>query len=166
MGLGGTSGLDGLFGVSDPRRLSEGWIKVTAPDHPLTAGLRSSLHVFGGFTVKPGSATVLAEVVSNQATAKGGAILEHRVGKGRAVLLAPDLLFSIVHMQQGVPVFQDGKAAPDASAAIFARLGLVYSQLGRHDHGPGGNDYHLQRLVPRQLDRRKRLDCHPDLGDH
>jgi hypothetical protein len=39
------------------------------------------------------------------------------VGKGRTVLLAPDLLFSIVHIQQGIPVFQDGRVAPDGSAA-------------------------------------------------
>ncbi len=117
VGVGGTSGLDELFGVSDVRRLAEGWIKVTATDHPLTAGLRSSLHVFGGYTVKPGSATSLAEVELGNGKMKGSAILEHRSGKGRTILLAPDLLFSIVHIQQGLPVFQDCKAAPDGSAA-------------------------------------------------
>ena len=116
VGLGGTSGLDKVFGVSGARPLAEGWIKVTAPDHPLTAGLRSSLHVFGGCAVKPGPATALAEVDSNNRATKGSAILEHRSGKGWAILLTPDLLFSIVHIQQGFPVFQDGKAAPDGSA--------------------------------------------------
>ena len=109
VGIGGTSGLDEVFGVSDARRLAEGWIKVTANDHPLTAGLRSSLHVFGGCVVQPAAATSLAELQSGHAATNGSAILEHRSGQGRAILLAPDLLFSIVHIQQGIPVFQDGK---------------------------------------------------------
>ena len=115
IGIGGTSGLDDVFGVSDARRLAESWIEVTATDHPLTAGLRSSLHVFGGYAVKPGPATSLAELESGRV--KGTAISEHPTGKGRAILLAPDLLFSIVHIQQGLPVFQDCRPAPDGSAA-------------------------------------------------
>lgn len=117
IGLGGTSGLDDVFGVTDARRLGDGWIKVTDADHPLTAGLRSSLHVFGGCTVKAAAAASLAGLELASGTTKGSAILEHRPGRGRAILLAPDLLFSIVHIQQGVPVFQDVRAAPDGSAA-------------------------------------------------
>ena len=116
IGIGGTSGLDQVFGVSGCRRLAEGWIKVTAQDHPVTAGLRSSLHVFGGCAATARSATSLADLESGRQGAKGSAILENRFGKGRAILLAPDLIFSIVHIQQGVPVFQDAKPAPDGSA--------------------------------------------------
>jgi hypothetical protein len=115
IGIGGTSGLDDVFGVHNARRLAEGWIKVTAADHPLTAGLRSSLHVFGGCAVTPKTATSLAELDAGRV--KGSAVVEHRMGKGRAILLAPDLLFSIVHIQQGLPVFQDCRPAPDGSAA-------------------------------------------------
>lgn len=118
VGIGGTSGLDEVFGVAGESPLAEGWIRVTAPDHAVTAGLRSSLHVFGGFAVKRGPATALAEVDSANRLAKGSAILENRFGKGRAVLLAPDLLFSIVHIQQGLPVFQDGRPSPDDSAPV------------------------------------------------
>ncbi len=119
IGIGGTSGLDTLFGVSGGRPLAEGWIKVTAADHPITAGLRSSLHVFGGHAVKAvGSATSLAAVEAGKQGAKGSAIVENRFGKGRAVLLAPDLIFSIVNIQQGIPVLQDGKPSPDDSAPI------------------------------------------------
>jgi hypothetical protein len=116
IGLGGTSGLDEVFGVSGGRPLAEGWMKVAGPEHPVTAGLRSSLHVFGGYAARPGSARSLAEMESGPQGPKGSAILENRCGRGRAVLLAPDLLFSIVHIQQGVPVLQDGKPAPDGSA--------------------------------------------------
>ena len=60
VGIGGTSELDKVFGVGGQRPLTEGWMKVTARDHPVTAGLRSSLHVFGGRAVQGGSATSLA----------------------------------------------------------------------------------------------------------
>ena len=118
IGIGGTSGLDAVFGVSGQRPLAEGWIEVTDHDHPVTAGLRSSLHVFGGYAVKIGSGASLAGVTSGKQGAKGSALVENRFGKGRALLLAPDLIFSIVHIQQGLPVFQDGVAAPDDSAPI------------------------------------------------
>ena len=118
IGIGGTSGLDKIFGVGGKRPLTEGWMKVTAGDHRVTRGLRSSLHVFGGYAVKTGSASSLAEVESGVQGAKGSAIVENRFGKGRAVLLAPDLIFSIVHIQQGVPVLQDGRPSPDDSASI------------------------------------------------
>ncbi len=118
IGIGGTSGLDSVFGISGRRPLAEGWMKVTAGDHPVTAGLRSSLHVFGGCTVTTGSGTSLVELESGKRGAKGSAVVENRLGKGRSVLLAPDLIFSIVHIQQGLPVFQDGKPAPDGSAQL------------------------------------------------
>lgn len=116
IGVGGTSGLDEVFGASYGRPLTEGWIKVTAKGHPVTAGLRSSLHVFGGHAVKATSATSLAQLDSGYQGAKGSAIVENQFGKGRAILLSPDLLFSIVHIQQGVSVLQDAKPAPDKSA--------------------------------------------------
>ncbi|NQT17439.1 MAG: hypothetical protein HQ582_32085, partial [Planctomycetes bacterium] len=118
IGIGGTSGLENVFGVTARRPLAEGWIKVTAQDHAVTSGLRSSLHVFGGCAVKSTSATSLAEVDSGKQGAKGSAIVENSFGSGRAILLAPDLIFSIVHIQQGVPVLQDGSPAPDDSAPI------------------------------------------------
>ena len=116
IGIGGTSGLDKVFGVSRGRRLTEGWMKVTAQDHPVMAGLRSSLHVFGGHVMSTGSAVSLADLESGYQGAKGNAIAENRFGKGRAILLAPDLLFSIVHIQQGVSVLQDATPSPEGSA--------------------------------------------------
>jgi hypothetical protein len=118
VGLGGTSGSKEVFGVKDEHPLADGWLKVKASDHPVTRGLRSSLHVFGGYTCVPGSATVLADAEVGNHLNRGGAILENRFGKGRALLLGPDLIFSIVHIQQGVSVLQDGKPAPDGSAVI------------------------------------------------
>ncbi len=128
IGIGGTSGLDEIFGVSSRSPLAESWLKVTAPDHLVTAGLRSSLHVFGGFAVKTGSAATLAELDAGNQAAKGSAIVENRYGQGRTLLLAPDMIFSIVHIQQGLPVLQDGRPAPDGSAAI--NEGLLKAEDG------------------------------------
>lgn len=118
IGLGGTSGMDEVFGVSGGSPVAEGWLKVSAGGHPVTAGLRSSLHVFGGYVMKKGSATALAELQLANGTSCGSAILENRFGAGQALLLAPDLLFSIVHIQQGLRVLQDGKPPPDNSAPL------------------------------------------------
>ncbi|HID20826.1 MAG TPA: hypothetical protein EYP14_00285, partial [Planctomycetaceae bacterium] len=118
VGIGGTSGLEAVFGVSGRRPLAEGWIKVTASQHPLTSGFRSSLHVFGGYAVTAGSAQVLAELQVGRQGARGSAITVNRFGQGTAVLLGPDLIFSVVHIQQGLPVFQDGPPSPDGSAPL------------------------------------------------
>ncbi len=144
VGIGGTSGLGEVFGVSGETPLAEGWIKVAAGDHPVTARLRSSLHVFGGYAVKAGRATSLAAVESSGGSPQGSAVVEHRLGKGTAVLLAPDLVFSVVHIQQGLPVLQDGRPAPDGSAPLDdgilkAEDGLVLDwQRDRQIAAPGG----------------------------
>ena len=154
IGMGGTSGLDEVFGISGTSPLAEGWMKVTAGDHAVTAGLRSSLHVFGGCAAKPASATSLADAEWGvQPAVKGSAILENRFGQGRAILLAPDLIFSIVHMQQGVPVLQDGKPAPDESARVDegilkAEDGLVLDwQRDRSAMQPDGGPVFLEPIT-------------------
>lgn len=154
IGIGGTSGLDEVFGVGGTSPLAEGWMKVTAGDHPLTAGLRSSLHVFGGYVAKPASAASLAEAEWGvQRVVKGSAILENRFGQGRAILLAPDLIFSIVHIQQGVPVLQDGKPTPEESARIDegilkAEDGLVLDwQRDRSPMQPDGGPVFLEPIT-------------------
>jgi hypothetical protein len=152
LGLGGTSGLDEVFGVKSESPLAEGWLKISADDHPVTRGLRSSLHVFGGYTFKPGSAATLASAEAGNHVARGGAILENRFGKGRAMLLGPDLIFSIVHIQQGISVLQDGKPAPDGSAVINegtlkAEDGLVLDwQRDRSPAAPDGGQIFLEPI--------------------
>lgn len=118
IGLGGTSGLDNVFGVNGTRSLSEGWMRVTEPSHPVTTGLRSSLHVFGGQVLTVASGKSLAEVQSGYQGVRGAAIVESRFGEGSTLLVGPDLLFSIVHFQQGLPVFQDAKAPGDEDTRV------------------------------------------------
>ena len=152
LGLGGTSGLNEVFGVKDEHPLADGWLKVKAVDHPVTRGLRSSLHVFGGYTFVPGSATTLADAEVGNHLNRGAAILENRFGKGRALLLGPDLVFSIVHIQQGVSVLQDGKPAPDGTAAINegtlkAEDGLVLDWVrDRSPLAPNGGPIFLEPI--------------------
>jgi hypothetical protein len=154
IGIGGTSGLDQVFGVKGTIPVAEGWMKVSAADHPITAGLRSSLHVFGGHAARAATARPLAELVSGvQPAARGSAILENRFGEGQAILLAPDLLFSIVHIQQGIPVLQDGKPAPDDSARLDdgilkAEDGLVLDwQRDRSPMEPDGTPVFLEPIT-------------------
>ncbi|MDY0167234.1 MAG: twin-arginine translocation signal domain-containing protein [Thermoguttaceae bacterium] len=154
IGVGGTSGLEAVFGVGGTSPLAEGWIEVSAADHPLTAGLRSSLHVFGGCVAKPASAVSLAQLVGGvKRAARGSAILENRFGQGRAILLTPDLIFSVVHIQQGIPVLQDGKPAPDGSAPLDdgilkAEDGLVLDwQRDRSPLGPDDGPVFLEPVA-------------------
>ena len=84
---------------------------------------------------------------------KGSAILENRFGAGRAILLSPDLLFSIVHIQQGLRVLQDGKTAPDGSAPLNDGLlkaedGLVLDwQRDRTPTPPDGGPLFMEPLT-------------------
>jgi hypothetical protein len=151
LGVGGTSGLDDLFGVKGARPLAEGWLKVKAGDHPVTRGLRSSLHVFGGYTGAATSATVLAEAEAGYQGAHGSALFENRCGNGRALLLGPDLIFSIAHIQQGVTVLQDAKPPPDGSARV--NDGLLKAEDGlvldwERDRSPAAPDNSAIFLEP------------------
>lgn len=151
LGLGGTSGLDEVFGVQNVCAFEDGWLRIKTPDHPVTRGLRSSLHVFGGYALVPGAATVLADADTGNRYAQGSAILENRFGKGQALLLGPDLIFSIVHIQQGVSVLQDAEPAPDSSAAVNdgtlkAEDGMVLNW--QRDRVPAAPDNGLIFLEP------------------
>ena len=103
---------------------------MPAAGHPVTAGLRSSLHVFGGYSLKRGAATSLAEVESANRAVKGSAILENCFGKGRAVLVSVESL----------PV-ETNFSAPDDSACLGLAVGVVNragTDLGRQGLRLGG----------------------------
>ena len=52
IGLGGMSGLDDVFGAADRGGMADGYVQVTAKDHPVTSGFHSSLHCFGGRRIR------------------------------------------------------------------------------------------------------------------
>ena len=99
----GTSGLDALFGCETQGRLAGGYLTVPGLPHPVTDGMRRDVHVFGGSHVRATKGTALAGVeIADGETSD--AIIEHSVGRGRTLLFAPDLMTSVVHIQQGMEV--------------------------------------------------------------
>ncbi len=114
LAIGGTSGMDALFGVRSTGTLGESYGQVVGAD-PITGGVTSSLHCWGGAAV---TATAGTRVLLEQ---RGGDKEQGRpllCRAPRAVLIAPDLPGTLVHIQQGIPIHQDGPPAPDGSAAI------------------------------------------------
>jgi len=99
IGLGGMSGLDDVFGAVDRGEMADGYVQVTAKDLPVTAGFRSSLHCFGGRRIKAVDGTALARVIG----ASDG-VVAHRPGNGIAIAVGPDVVRTIVHIQQGLPI--------------------------------------------------------------
>ena len=69
IGLGGTSGLDDLFGVRTQTGAHEAFLQVTQPNHPLVRDLHSSLHVWDAVTARAAGATVLGQSLRCRAEA-------------------------------------------------------------------------------------------------
>lgn len=110
--LGATLGLEEVLGVASPEPAAEGWLELRQPQHPAVAGLEGPLHIFGGTTVVAQGATELASLHGR------AAVTWHRYGQGHALFLGADVPFSVLHIQQGIPVERDGKPAPDGTAPL------------------------------------------------
>lgn len=113
IGIGGSSGLEEIFGVrSLGKAVDEGYIKIIDKNHPITSNLTSSLHVFGEiplYSVVDERAEVLAKIRDSMgANLENPAIIVNRYFEGLAILLVPDLISSIVRIQQGKSVTCDG----------------------------------------------------------
>jgi hypothetical protein len=121
--VGSTNGLDDLLGISLVGDLSEGWLQFSPlavrPSLTIGEGLQSSLHVFGGSRIHARQeAVALGRIVDLNGDVLSDAVTVRKVGQGFAICIAADLMQSIVHIQQGIAVTQDGKPAPDGSAPI------------------------------------------------
>ncbi|MCX7824739.1 MAG: hypothetical protein N2689_04190 [Verrucomicrobiae bacterium] len=130
--LGGLHGMQKLFGAEpvasstnktwgacNVQQLGEGYLDVRQSRHPVFAGLKSSLHFFGGLAGRATSAKAAGSVLDrHRRTKKLPVLLERRVGRGMALLIAPDLLNSIVHIQQGIAVLRDGTPAFDGTMPV------------------------------------------------
>jgi len=113
------SGTDKGWGASGVLQLGEGYLDVRRTRHPVFAGLKSSLHFFGGLAVRATEAKAIGNVLDRHGRAKNlPVLLERRVGRGIVLLIAPDLLNSIVHIQQGIAVLRDGTPAFDGTMPI------------------------------------------------
>src|SRR5688572_13315471 len=99
--------------------LGEGYLVAETTDHPVLAHVEKPLHFFNGTAVEADGATVLATMLDAHGRATGKPVLlEHVVGKGRALLVAADVTGTVVRVQQGVAITRDGVPAPDGTAAV------------------------------------------------
>jgi hypothetical protein len=135
LSVGGLCGMDDLIGASrvpvsyknwggGMRSLGEGYVVADAAyaKHPMLAHLNRPLHFFGGAAVEAHDATVLATAQDAHGRARNPsapALLERKAGKGRVILIAPDLTGTVVHVQQGRgAVTRDGVPAPDGTSPV------------------------------------------------
>ena len=154
IGIGGTSGMDALFGVQTLGHLEEGYLQPPRVPHAVTGGLQREIHLFGGSQVATTTGETLAQVEPVQpAPRKDGivadAVVSHATGHGRTLLFAPDLVTSVVHIQQGQPVVptppRESNGTTAASILDADRDGddieiaemddLYYSHAGRGEDG-------------------------------
>ena len=115
LGIGGTSGLDALFGVQASGTLPEGYGAVAASDD-LSRGVTSSLHCWDIRAVRADAGT--RTTLRVEAAEGSGAAYPLACRRERALLITADLPGTIVRIQQGLPITHDGMPAPDGSAAI------------------------------------------------
>jgi hypothetical protein len=97
--LGGTSGLDTVLGTEEQWELPETYLTALHNGHPVTRDLQSSLHCFEGRRIKATSGGVIA-----RGAGAGDAIVESRHKEGWTLTFGPDLIFSILAIQQGFEI--------------------------------------------------------------
>jgi hypothetical protein len=131
LSLSGLCGMEAVLGVErmkntyanwggGVRSLGEGYLSPVEADHPTLAHLNRPLHYFGGAAVQAQGATPLAMALDahGRETAQP-VLLERSVGKGRCILIAPDLTGTIVTIQQGRgAVTRDGVPSPDGTSPV------------------------------------------------
>jgi hypothetical protein len=92
--------------------------------------------------------------VDTFAGGEADAIVEHRVGRGRTLLLAPDLITSIVHIQQGQPVVP----VPPREWAGSPQASVLDPERDRDTIEIADVDDLYYTQVPRAADGRPRYD--------
>lgn len=127
--VGGAADLYDLFGVTlEPPAyagfgggagtLGEGYLAPKVKS-PAFTHLAFPLHFYNGAPVHTTTATVLAAVLdAHQRPTPRAAVTERTVGKGRCLLVAPDIPGTVVRIQQGAGVLRDGVSAPDGTAPV------------------------------------------------
>jgi len=120
---GGTWGLDDLLGVTTRDAVADGFIGDLDPSHPVVQGLTSSLHVFHGVGLRATFGTAIASLFDPGRTrAVGDAVIVRKVGAGATVAIGPDIPASVLHIQLGRTIHEDGEPAPDGTAPIDERI--------------------------------------------
>lgn len=128
--IGGLCGLGELLGADYApdsfthwgktlRSLGEGFLETRGATHPLLADLTLPLHFFGGIAtvVRPGATILAGSMDAHHRPVESPALIENVVGKGKCLLIAPDLIGSVIRIQQGRAVLRDGIPAPDGTGS-------------------------------------------------
>jgi peptidoglycan/xylan/chitin deacetylase (PgdA/CDA1 family) len=136
--VGGSGGMDALLGVETApasyvlwggarRTLGEGYLDPTpdaASDHSLLRGglAPQPLHFFNGAFVRiPDGSDAVSLAFCRDAHGRPTdtpALVERRAGRGRCLLIAPDVTGTVVHIQQGRAITRDGTPAPDGTGPV------------------------------------------------
>ena len=94
--------------------LGEGYLE--AGTHPVAAGVPRPLHYFGGVAVSAPQAQVLATGADCLGRPDSRPLVtERRLGRGLALLIAPDLPGTVARLQQGSSVQSDRPSAADGT---------------------------------------------------
>lgn len=102
VGIGGTSGLETVFGCTVGDAITTGHVRADEAPHPVTAHLGPPARVFAGRRLVPTSGSVLGTFsVAGEDDDTAAAIVEHRLDGGTAIAIGPDIVWSVLHMQQG-----------------------------------------------------------------
>lgn len=97
--------------------LGEGFMDAKGTSHPLLSHVSIPLHYFNGIPVRVAGGNVLAGTLNahGRPTSRA-AVVEATTGKGRCLLIAPDVTGAVVRIQQGTAVTRDGVPASDGTA--------------------------------------------------
>jgi hypothetical protein len=115
---GGTAGLDDLLGTTSGAP-HEGYLMELDVAHPVTASLPAPLHVFAAAPLRWSTGTPIASLTdSSAASITGAGVVVNRHHKGATVTLAADIAASVLTIQLGRPIHEDGEPAPDGTAQI------------------------------------------------
>lgn len=116
---GGTWGLDDLLGATLASERQDGFVVSEDASHPITAGLAHPLHVFVSPALHTTIGIALGRLMAaDAATAHGASIVTNRVGQGVTVAIAPNIPASVLRIQLGREIHEDGEPAPDGTAPI------------------------------------------------
>jgi len=154
LSIAGTCGAPELFGVkieppaysgwgATQGTLGEGYLFAHSGGHAALSHVRVPLHHFNGLPVRSVDGDCLAGVLdAHWRSTSRAAVTEMPVGRGRCLLIAPDLTGAVVRIQQGIAITRDGVPAPDgtaptADAVLKSDDGAVLDWIFDRQSAPG-----------------------------
>lgn len=177
LSIAGVCGLEQMLGVrlrepvidlpwaAGTPALGEGYLVSADNAGPVTAHLAAPLHFYNGLAVQPDGAEVLATVLdAHQRETPYPAITLNRHREGVAVLIAPDVAGTVVHIQQGRCISRDGIPAPDGTAPVSDGVlksddGCVLDWIFDRDGVPGVPGYRAFLRAQADLWRETLIRC-------